>query len=211
MVRGGHDDNSDVDVLVVVEDGFGTVPTEAVEKFLSSLICGDPSISWYAKKRVAAMFDSGDLFAWHLFRESKGLGDYQDISRLLGPPRRYQTATSDIEELHEILRGVAEAVTVAPHNAIFELGILYVCARNIAMSASWHLCDVPNFKRYSPLELPILFPLTVDEYELIMVCRMASQRGTRPPDRASSVSILGLQERLMAWSTQVLGEVGKIV
>lgn len=207
-VRGDTDQNSDVDVLIVVRDGTGKTPEEGILQFLGSILIGQPSISWYGEKKVAEMFTSGDLFAWHLYLESRPLGAFPDVASMFGRPSDYSTACHDIFELRSILLGVGKEATSSPHNAVFELGVLYVCARNIAMSATWHLAPTPDFGRYSPFKLPTVpFPLSMGEYELIMACRMASQRGIPPPAEATQSCALELYEKLAPWADDVLREV----
>ena len=156
------------------------------------------------------MFKQGDLFAWHLFLESKSLGPYGDLQSIFDKPAEYTTAAADIIELNDILTGVESELAKARKNSVFEMGVLYVCARNIAMSASSKLCPVPDFGRYSPFKLPIPFPLTTDRYEMAMSCRMASQRG-QPPPLIEVEAVEEMQRELVGWSQLVLGEVLEVV
>ncbi|RWN11442.1 MAG: nucleotidyltransferase domain-containing protein [Mesorhizobium sp.] len=209
-VRRDNDEHSDLDVLVTVMDGSGKTPDQEIADFVRPLIGGEPSISWYGVNKLRSMFEQGDLFAWHLFLESKSVGPYPELQAIFGRPASYATAQTDIMELHGILREVSVELIKAPRNAVFEMGILYVCARNIAMSASDKLCPTPQFGRYSPFALPIEFPLTADEYDLAMSSRMAGQRGRSPPlIRVGDVE--DMQERLMSWSELVLAEVSRVV
>jgi hypothetical protein len=205
-VRKDNDERSDLDVLVTVLDGSGKTPERRIVDFVTPLIGGKPSISWYGIKKLREMFTQGDLFAWHLFLESKSVGPYPDLQSIFGRPANYATAMPDIMELYGILGEVSDELRKAPKNAVFEMGILYVCARNIAMSASSKLCPTPHFGRYSPFALPMQFPLTADEYELAMSCRMASQRGW-PPPTIHVRQVEDMQQRLIAWSQLVLLEV----
>lgn len=209
-VRRDNDEHSDLDVLVTVLDGSGKTPEGEIAAFVRPLIGGEPSISWYGVKKLRAMFAQGDLFAWHLFLESKSVGPYPDLPSIFGRPANYATAQTDIMELNSILAEVSAELSKAPKNAVFEMGILYVCARNIAMSASSKLCPSPHFGRYSPFALPIEFPLTDDEYDLAMSCRLASQRG-HPPPLIRPEEVEDMQERLLAWSEFVLREVSSVV
>ncbi|RVC64482.1 nucleotidyltransferase domain-containing protein [Mesorhizobium sp.] len=207
-VRGDTDLNSDVDVLVVVRDGSGKTPEEGVLRFLGSALTGRPSISWYGENKMTGMFKSGDLFAWHLFLESSAFDPFPDVGHMFGRPADYRTACEDIFELREILLGVGDQARLSPHNAVFELGVLYVCARNIAMSATWHLTPKPYFGRYSPFKIPTIpFSLSMREYDLLVACRMAGQRGISPPPEACQRHALGLHEKLVPWCDDVLREV----
>ena len=80
-------------------------------------------------------------------------------------------------------------------------GLIYVCLRNLAMAASWILCDVPDFSRYSPFNLETFepCPISISEFECAMHCRMAGQRGEDPPPEADGPFVLALVERLEPW------------
>lgn len=209
-VRGDNDEHSDLDVLVTVKDGSGKTPDRVIANFVRPLIGGEPSISWYGVKKLRAMFEQGDLFAWHLFLESKSVGPYPDLPSIFGKPSTYVTAKADIIELRDILEQISGELQKAPRNAVFEMGILYVCARNIAMSASSKLCPTPHFGRYSPFALPLEFPLSADEYDLTMACRMSGQRG-RPPPLIHIREVEDMQQRLMAWAELITREVSRVV
>lgn len=209
-VRGDHDEYSDFDVIVAVRDGSGKTTEEGIIEFVSSLYGSSPSISWYGISKINNMFTQGDLFAWHLFLESKSVGAYPTLESIFGKPSKYDTAAADISELSDILDGVSCELAKAPGNAVFEMGIIYVCARNIAMSGSSKLCSVPDFGRYSPFTLPIPFPITKNEYDVAMYCRMASQRGLTPPV-VTVGDVVDTQRKLISWSKLVLQEVTRVV
>jgi hypothetical protein len=149
------------------------------------------------------MFEKGHLFAWHLYLESFGIAEFLDLKEKYGEPDAYGTAMADIAGLFEILEEVQLQVGSAPCNSVFEMGILYVCARNIAMSASWHLGARPDFGRYSPFALPNLpFPLSKEQYDVTMRCRMASTRGTAPAE-VTPQAVVDAATMLLPWSASV--------
>ncbi|WP_433760925.1 nucleotidyltransferase domain-containing protein [Brucella anthropi] len=207
MSRNDCDKNSDLDVLVVVENGTGKASPDTIIEFIRCEYGKTPSLSWYGKRKITALFKSGDLFAWHLHLEAKALaGD--SLNTLIGVPSEYTGALSDITDLREIARRVEQKVVACGANAVFEMGILYVCARNIAMAASWHLASTPSFGRYSPYDLPIAFPIAPETYETMLLCRMASQRGIAPPN-VSSLHVLQVQKNILMWSKAVVTAVEK--
>ena len=201
MAREDDDDLSDADILVVVKNRSGKVPEQVVSDYVRPWVGRAPTISWYGRERLQAMFNSGHLFAWHLYRESRPLWGPANIEELFGRPAPYQDALLDISSFQTVMEGIPAAVRRCPRNAIYEMGLLYVCVRNIAMSASWHLCDEPDFTRYSPFNLDSRqFCVSRADYELTMSCRMASQRGLRPCDVVTSNKALELQEIFVLWS-----------
>jgi hypothetical protein len=180
--RGSYDAHSDLDVLVVCRDGAGTQPESIVRKIVSQEFDKIPSISWYGSKKMEYFFTSGDLFAWHLYAESYPLSGYLPLAEMFGRPGPYLNCLDDISGLHSILLSIPDHVTRSPQNVVYELGLAYVCLRNIAMTASSVLCENPAFGRYSPFELPeIAPPISKTDYAILAKCRHASTRGTEAP------------------------------
>lgn len=207
--RGDSDALSDIDVLAIVRNHAGKVPESEVKKYLPDC-CGDPTISWYGINRLKAMFDGGELFAWHLYFESKVLFEVIDTSSILGIPQKYSRASEDIAAFFETLKRVPDQLRSAPYNAVYEFGIMYVCVRNVAMSASWYLRQRPDFSRMSPFKLGNSVPpcpLSTDEYERSMACRMASQRGLPLLDGISASSVLTYHEKVLPW----IGAVAEVI
>lgn len=202
--RGDYDAQSDLDLLVVVKDGSGTTPERQIIEAIRSSLPKEPSVSFYGERKLQALFEEGNLFAWHLFLEARGVEWFPRPSAVLKRPNPYATSLEDIGGLVAILEGVSSQVARNPWNAVFESGILYVCARNIAMSASWHLKARPDFGRYSPFELPkeCRFPLSEEQYDLAMRCRMASTRGEAPPN-VTSRTVEAMSAELSPWAHAV--------
>ncbi len=206
--REDDDEDSDLDVLVIVANGTGKTSPELVRASVKEQFGKDPSLSWYGLRKIDALFRSGDLFAWHLHLEARTLAG-TDLHAVLGVPEDYTTALSDINELRKIARRVERSIIACNANAVFEMGILYVCARNIAMAASWRLAARPSFGRYSPYSLPIPFPIADDIYDVMMKCRMASQRGTALPT-VFAAEVLEVLRAILIWSEAVFSEVAKV-
>ena len=209
-VRGDEDELSDFDILVLVEDGSGTTSDTEIRLHLKEYSKKDPSISWYGEKKLQAMFQSGHLFSWHLFLESQPILPFRSLPEIFGPPSQYASANYDIQELFILLKSVQKSLLNTPENLIFELGLMYVCARNIAMSASWYFNEKPDFGRYSPFTLQgQCFPWPIDVYKNMMQCRMASQRGLKFVPRISVIEAQELQISLVKWVKNVLMKVSK--
>ena len=146
LVRGDHDHYSDLDLLAVVQDGGGKLPELSVTQHVpAEYLDREPSISWYGKNRLAQMFNNGELFAWHLHNETSPLFEREPVISAMGMPSRYTGAVEDVASFQKVLADIPESVKQAPENAIYELGLIYVCLRNICMSASSVLCPQPEF------------------------------------------------------------------
>lgn len=204
--RGDNDARSDLDVLAIVEDNRGKVAEADVLSYIPKKFDGsDVSISWYGLARISQMFENGELFAWHLYRETLPIFETSQVIRDLGEPGFYEDGKEDIDSFRLILSNIPNEVSSSPHNAVYELGLIYVCVRNIAMSASWTLRGYPDFSRYSPFNLPndLASPLSRDEYDVAMRCRLAGQRGLFPPT-VSADDVLQVYRRVHIWVDSVL-------
>jgi hypothetical protein len=179
VARGQADKFSDHDIVAIVRDGGGKQSEELVLGWAAQSGIEEPSISWYGEEKMREFFHSGDLFAWHLFLESVPLSGFDHIRSMFGEPAEFDDAITTIIELEEILIEVPKRVEIAPQTHRFEMGVSYVCLRNIAMAASWNLCERPDFGRYSPyaIKAPV-FPCPREDYEALAACRIAGQRGT---------------------------------
>jgi hypothetical protein len=187
--RESNDAFSDLDVLVICRDGAGTQPEDNVLAMVAREFDQAPSISWYGNKKLAHFFNTGDLFAWHLYTESYALPGYLSLADMYGRPARYLNCLADVKGLHNILRSIPNQIARSPQNLVYELGITYVCLRNIAMTASSVLCEKVAFGRYSPFVLPkIAPPISKEDYAHLAQCRHASTRGTEAPEANIDVS-----------------------
>jgi hypothetical protein len=200
--RSDHDDLSDLDVLAIVRNGTGKVDNAVVISMIpNDLRKMKVSISWYGGDRLREMFRNGELFAWHLYKEAIPLSDPNNFIKNLGPPSDYRDARVDIASFQKVMRGIPAQLSNNRNNAIYEAGLIYVCLRNIAMAASSDLCNAPDFSRYSPFRLPQVrpCPISIEEYEALMNCRMAGQRGIRPPENVNEATVINIFERLSPW------------
>ncbi|MXO92713.1 hypothetical protein GRI62_03710 [Erythrobacter arachoides] len=203
VARNEFDALSDLDLLAIVQDGAGKVDEKALLSFIPDKYAAmDASVSWYGRRRINEMLKNGELFAWHIWQEHIALFESNGFSlRGLGPPRPYKNSLVDVRSFRKILREVPGRLRLSPTNVIYEFGLIYVCLRNIAMSASAKLCDAPDFSRYSPFRINLSqpLPMTRECYEKAMMCRMAGQRGLSLPDHPSADEVISLYEGLESW------------
>jgi hypothetical protein len=188
--------DSDVDILVVC--GPQKPADEVVRSRVDDLGLGSElvDVSFYGRERLAEMFTSGHLFAWHLFREAKFLGLGPDVLPALGRPAAYSGLLSDAQPLIDLLESIAGHIERCPQNVAYEAGIAFVCARNVAMSASYFSPTGPTFSPFAPYRVDrgcSAFPMSRDLYVRCRQARLATTRGTRAPSIAPSevVSALG--------------------
>ena len=209
--RRDDDELSDLDILAVVADGAGTVAASAVlDAVPAKLSHLEPSISWYGSERLCEMFMNGELFAWHLHLQTIPMFDPVGYLAELGQPAPYTEAAADIASFMRILEDVPVAVRADRHNAAYEAGLIYVCLRNIGMSASTVLNELPDFSRYSALNLAGMAPcpLTRAEFDMAMLCRMASQRGHAPPSGVTAEWVTDVYQKVAPWLNLLMKKIG---
>lgn len=182
-VRGDADPSSDVDVLVITDNG--KPDTYKLVRFIEAQFNKSSDLSIYSLARLKKMHEEGHLFSWHIYNESRYLlyPDTKDIIKELGKPSDYANAQQDIVELIDLLDTIALEVANQP-NIVYEAGLLYVCLRNIALSASWYSSLGLKFGRNSPYQLSEdmpKFPLLAEDYYLLVLARHATTRGSTHP------------------------------
>lgn len=180
LCRDEWNEDSDIDVLCV--GNLGTDQAQFINRTIQEIISPKASLSFYREERVSLMFEYGHLFGWHLYNESYSLleNDHDFIARL-GKPNSYVDSEKDIRHFVGILNEVKRALQSRAPSLTFEAGILYLCLRNIALSASWTTNCQPDFSKLSPYKLNTpaknkLF-ISQDLYLRLMSSRHSSTRG----------------------------------
>lgn len=164
LSRGEIDANSDVDTLCICQPH---------EKLLMP-----KNMQNYSEIHLKEMFNSGELFAHHLYLESKLVysSDGVDIIREIGKPATYKNWKDDFESFIDVaLFAITEILTKG--QTVFRKGLLYMSLRDIAMIYSQIKMNTPNFSKYSPYHTDISLDVDTDEYEVLRMCRISSTRG----------------------------------
>ena len=151
VARGDRDGRSDLDLLAVVADGEGKVDFETV---IAHVPCNlrelEPSVSWYGRRRLGTMFANGELFGWHLYRETVPLFEAEPILVVLADPAPYRDGAADVASFEKVLSGIPAQLDASPENAVYELGLVYVCLRNICMAFDAYLpSETSDERRFS--------------------------------------------------------------
>lgn len=199
---------SDVDVLVIPEHYIGDDAEVRIERSLRHLHpeIESPDFSWYSERRYRQMHGSGHLFAWHVWLESRRLVFPRDLIDELGEPAPNSDALAEAIELTNLLPGATRAVGELGGSPVYEAGIVYVAARNIAINASW-LAGNLAFGRDAPRVVGkivgVEFPVPPDQYAALARARAASQRGIAPPD-LSGDQVAELAVAVANWAEELL-------
>jgi len=203
--RGDYDEFSDFDIIVVYEES-NTLNRKEIKKFMEEKFNSDVSISWYSKTKLDNYFQGGNLFAWHLYLESENIEGLPD--NYLKPffkPNEYKNYKADVLSLIRIIDSIITALERDENNIIYEAGLLYVCCRNIAMSASVKLGDKLEFGRYSPFNLTKsknIFPISKEDYRILIDSRLASMRSAQPK-KLEHKHILQLAKSAKFWAKKI--------
>jgi hypothetical protein len=192
LVRGEVSHTSDVDVLVIPQDG-------------GNVAIYPEGWSVYSRETMQKYFDEGRLFAWHLHREAKCIhaAAHSPWLTTLGAPARYAMAVADIEALELLMHNSLQELRMATASVVYELGIVYTAVRDIAMAASWRLLGNPCFSRRAPFLLPMLCPLDEAVYEIAMAARHCSTRGSNVPSNLNQAVRIVLNAPLAAWVANI--------
>jgi len=183
FVRMDHDELSDADVLAVADEWTASDESGFIRRFPREMQ-DKLSIAWYSPTKLRSMFSAGDLFAWHLFKESKPTGFHVNWLEGLFPPAAYTGAKRTSEIFSELLGQIVTEIEEDDFLPIYEAGLLYSVARNIAMACSWHSAGGLNFSRWAPYRLP---EATLAEflpralYDKLAWARLAGLRGIIGP------------------------------
>lgn len=191
--RGDEDKQSDIDVLVVVDDGDTTIDS-ATREAITTAFGARTELSVYSVSRLAEMFRTGHLFAWHLWQDSSPgpiPGTTPDLLANLGQPSPCPNALQEAKDLHEDLTACVRELRNGTNSPRFEAGLVYICLRNIAIQLSWYLPNGPTFSRHSPYvvgefaSLPC--PLPKKDYDQLHLARRL--RSEFPPQEAHDLSL----------------------
>jgi len=120
LVRGEIELDSDVDLLAVTE--------RFDPKFDKN------KYSIYSAKRLRALWDEGNPFAWHLSQESVLIysSDGDDILKNFGPPAKYVKGLEDCRKFRMLLTDCLSSLSQTEHSITFELSTIFLCVRNFA-------------------------------------------------------------------------------
>lgn len=202
VCREDYNLNSDIDVLCV--SNLNEIEKKKFNERLKLLVGEKASVSYYKPERIVLMYNEGHLFAWHLYAESKKFSlNNTDFIDGLGIPAKYSGYIEDINSFIEIIKSTRVALEHEDNSAVYEAGLLYLCARNISMCNSYLFSERADFGKYSPynkeLNQYIQFPLTLSDYESLMRARHTVTRGYSL-DNAKTINLKLIARELEQWA-----------
>lgn len=200
IVTGKVDSGSDVDILVVEDN-------PSIEQYPSSW-------SVYSVARIREIFEQGTLFSWHLYLDALPLNLKTDVGILqeLGPPKIYGRiqAVNEIDELIVISRGALRELNNGTPSDIYELGLVGLAIRDIAMAASKFMTGEFCFSKYSPFENECInSPILLEEYKYLIDCRRSTTRGASTVlSESIRLSIIDKSKGILDWCQNIRYTVG---
>jgi hypothetical protein len=119
----------------------------------------------------------------------------------LGKPASYTQAADEITYLLTVGQRVVAEVAGGSPSLIYELGLIYLVARDIAMAGAPQLIGHFTFSRNAPFDYEkIPFPLTREEYMYLMTCRRAATRGLAfVRDDRTEMSLIAKAHDVLRW------------
>lgn len=199
LCRGELDFGSDVDLLAVTE-GFDS-------RF-------DPDVfSIYSYKRIQALWQNGNPFAWHLATEGRLIfaSDARDFLKELGTPTAYKQCAEDCRKFLQVYERAIEAIRNNECSLIFELSAIFLAIRNFATCFSLGVINLPTFSRHSAKMLGERSLLISDNaYQLLERSRILSTRAVgQIIERAEVTSCFDDFCQIGFWMNRLLLEIPK--
>jgi hypothetical protein len=197
LCRGELDFGSDVDMLAITE-GFDS-------RF-------DPEVfSIYSYKRIRALWQNGNPFAWHLAIEARLIfaADAHDFLKELGTPAAYTHCAEDCRKFLRVYDHAIEAIIKNECSLIFELSAIFLAIRNFATCFSLGVINVPIFSRHSAKMLGERSLVISDNaYKLLERSRILSTRATGLIiERAEATSCVEDFCQIGSWMNRLLQEI----
>lgn len=205
--RGDADSSSDTDVLLVYEHEPTILERQRAKELVSEQLGKECSFGEYTSERLSDMFSDGHLFAWHLYLEARAL-DVAGVSTVhfaFPQPKPYLYAVRDAMNFMGLLRSCVAEVAMKSASLVYEAGLGYVAIRNIGMSLSALALTQPEFDRHVAFKVARVLgtasPCRLEEYDLLVAARHASQRGLDAPSLHANV-LLSTLNRALDWAEQ---------
>ena len=170
VARGDQDEQSDVDILIVIDDCSEDDYIKYKKEYASILQIPVSWISLYREKKILKMHEKGSYFLWHLKQEGKVLYSREnELDKLFSTLPRYRSMKEDIKEYQQILDDVKEEL----HNVYlcieYELSVLASLVRNTCITLSY-LNNRFDFSRNLVVEYCIdkyKIDISLEEYKIL--------------------------------------------
>jgi len=186
LCRGELDEFSDIDLLVV---------HDSEQKNISQL---DTQIySIYSEKRLLELWDEGNPFAWHLFKESTLVYSLnnENLIQKWGEPNQYVNMEIDLRKFSNLFYESLSSIESSNYSLEFDLSMLFLSIRNFATCYSLGFLNQFNFSRKSALMLESdKLDISSDCFSILERARIMSTRGIG--NRTTDVEIKKVKQEI---------------
>lgn len=166
--RGEIDQFSDIDLLIIKNRNEDSTLYD-LEKY-----------SIYKKERIEDLWNEGNPFAWHLYKESKLIFSNEKINFLkqLGKPNDYFNMENDLRKFHKLFEDSYRSCLNSNDSLDFDFSMIFLAIRNFATCFSLGHLKQYNFSRNSSLNLDnYSIKISDDCYTILKNSRILSTRG----------------------------------
>lgn len=138
VARGDNDKNSDVDILIVIDDCDEEAYINYKKTYAEILNMPVSWLSVYRNHKIEKMHSIGSYFLWHIKEEGIKLYSRDNCleQQLLTLPR-YKNACRDLNEYSIILEDIKESVKKPVVSCEYELAVLASLVRNTCIAISY--------------------------------------------------------------------------
>lgn len=170
VARGEQDEQSDVDILIVIDNCSEEDYIKYKKNYASILQIPVSWISLYRIKKILKMYEKGSYFLWHLKQEGKVLYTKEnELAKLFATLPRYRAMRNDIKEYQQILDDIKEERYNKYLCVEYELSVLASLVRNTCIMLSY-LNDRFDFSRNLVVEYCIdkyKIDISLEEYKIL--------------------------------------------
>lgn len=190
--RGGSDEFSDVDLLVV-----GDVPKRhVIEQVRAGARAAPVAIAQYSWEQVKQMAEYGSLFLQHVLLEGQRVASSSDgdncLDDILSSMGDYTRTEADLLAFHTVVDDSVMAVS-SGHEPSYEAGVVATTIRHSSILGCWLLGE-PSFGRIEPTAR--IFDQMgygdelVRDYEKLYSCKLYSEGRLSSIDMPSATYVL---------------------
>jgi predicted nucleotidyltransferase len=180
--RGECDTNSDIDILIIIDDSSSDQYNEIKEKISKEMQIPVKWISLYTKHAILNMKKYSSYFLWHLKLEAIIFYSKSNLLEdVLQNLKEYTKMDSDLQQYLVIYKDIESSIHTNNKTYQYELSLLASLIRNTCM-AFCYKNKILNFGRIEPViitkqKLNKIIDFTIDEYNELYEFRSLYNKG----------------------------------
>lgn len=136
--RKDNDENSDIDILIVIDDCNEKEYISYKEKFAKTLHVPVEWISLYRASKILRMYQYGSYFLWHIKKEGINLYSRNNqLEKLLETLPKYKNVRNDLTEYKQIVEDIEHETEESYFDIDYELSVLASLVRNTCIAIAY--------------------------------------------------------------------------